>query len=219
MAFEAPNRSAKAAMKHSSTRELFDYWNERRGTRPVPERAEIEPGAIRRILADTFILTFDPARGYPFRIAGTRVCAAFGRELKGGSLADLWTPDSQPLLHDVLNVVATECISVVVGAHTTSIEGVDLDLELLLLPLSHRGRTDARVLGLITPIAVPYWLGTVALRPLAITTHRYLGDATRSVASPGAAPSTPRLIRHGLVVYDGGQSGLVEPRPRATAAD
>ena len=69
-------------MKHASIRELFEYWNERRGRRRRPTERDIEPGAIRRVLADTFILAFDAAAGHPFRIAGTRVCAAFGRELK-----------------------------------------------------------------------------------------------------------------------------------------
>ena len=31
-------------MKHPSNRELFAYWNEKRGPRPAPDRAEIEPG-------------------------------------------------------------------------------------------------------------------------------------------------------------------------------
>ena len=82
-------------MKHPSTRELFDYWNNRRGSRPAPERSEIEPGAIRRVLADTFILGIDPGSGHPFRIAGTRVCAIFGRELKGMAFTDLWRETSR----------------------------------------------------------------------------------------------------------------------------
>ena len=70
-------------MKHTSTRELFAYWDRRRGRRPAPERGEIEPGPIRRVLGDTFILSFDEPAGHPFRLAGTRVCALFCRELKG----------------------------------------------------------------------------------------------------------------------------------------
>ena len=57
-----------------------------------PSAADIEPGAIRRVLADTFILAFDEPAGHPFRIAGTRVCALFGRELKGEAFLDLWAP-------------------------------------------------------------------------------------------------------------------------------
>ena len=95
-------------MKHPSSRELFEYWNERRGRRCAPDRADIEPGAIRRVLADTFILTFDAEAGHPFRIAGTRVCAAFGRELKSEPFVGLWAPQSTALVRDLLAVVATE---------------------------------------------------------------------------------------------------------------
>src|SRR5882724_4487529 len=79
------SRWHRIPMKHSSTRELYNYWNLRRGSRAAPERSDIEPGAIRRVLADTFMLSFDPQGGHPFRIAGTRVCALFGRELKGNA--------------------------------------------------------------------------------------------------------------------------------------
>ena len=82
-------------MKHPSNRELFEYWNTRRGRRSAPDRNEIEPGAIRHLLADTFILAFDASGGHPFRLAGTRVCALFGRNLKGASFLDLWAASSR----------------------------------------------------------------------------------------------------------------------------
>jgi len=61
-------------MKHAASRELYAYWEERRGQRPAPERADIEPGAIRAALSDTFILELDAGDGHSFRLAGTRVC-------------------------------------------------------------------------------------------------------------------------------------------------
>ena len=72
-------------MKHAASRELYAYWEEKRGTRPAPERAEIEPGAIRGVLSDAFILAIDRSAGHPIRLAGTRVCALFDREIKGRS--------------------------------------------------------------------------------------------------------------------------------------
>ena len=85
-------------MKHAASRELYAYWQERRGPRPAPERAEIEPGAIREMLSEAFILALDDAAGYPFRLAGTRVCALFGRELKGESFVGLWAETSRPTI-------------------------------------------------------------------------------------------------------------------------
>ncbi len=82
-------------MKHPSNRELFDYWNERRGERLAPERAEIEPSAIRHVLGDTFVLEVNGAGNHLFRIAGTRLCALFGRELKTESFLPLWQRSAQ----------------------------------------------------------------------------------------------------------------------------
>src|SRR3954451_5514382 len=134
----ADRMSRGASMKHSSIRELFEYWNERRGLRPAPERGDIEPGAIRRILADPFMLAFNERAAHPFRIAGTRVCAAFGRELKGEGFVDLWAAESKELVRDLVTIVTQETIGVVTSARGENPDGAALELEVLILPLSHR---------------------------------------------------------------------------------
>jgi hypothetical protein len=73
-------------MKHASTRAVFDHWNRRRGLRWAPARSDINPGDIRHVLGDTFMLAADFADGIRFRLAGTRVCALFAREIKGDPL-------------------------------------------------------------------------------------------------------------------------------------
>ena len=77
-------------MKHPSNRELFDYWNERRGERLAPERADIEPAAIRHVLGDTFVLEVERHREPsvpPRRHAALRAVRprAEGRELHASS--------------------------------------------------------------------------------------------------------------------------------------
>ncbi|HEY4405663.1 MAG TPA: PAS domain-containing protein [Xanthobacteraceae bacterium] len=195
-------------MKHSSTRELFEYWNTRRGSRSAPERSEIEPGAIRHVLADTFMLTFDPRAGHPFRIAGTRVCAAFGRELKGVMFTEIWARASQNAVRDALTTVATESVGMVAGASGRSCAGAALELEFLVLPLAHRGGAGTRILGALVPTEVPYWLGVETLGHLTLGTTRYLGPQTGPYSLPRTAPAVPpnARVRHGLVIYDGGQA-------------
>jgi hypothetical protein len=83
-------------MKHPANRELYGYWNERRGDRLAPERADIEPSAIRQVLGDTFVLAADGIAHHPFRLAGTRLCALFGRELKGESSSDCGNAPARP---------------------------------------------------------------------------------------------------------------------------
>jgi hypothetical protein len=194
-------------MKQSSIRELFDYWNARRGERAAPERGDIEPSAIRHVLADTFILAFDPRAGHPFRVAGTRACALLGRELKNAAFLDLWTGKSRDLMGDLINVVSHEVIGVVAGASGANSEGDTLDLELLVLPLHHLGRTDARVLGALAPTEATWWLGTRPLGGLTLGTLRYVGPTVTPNFTPRLVPNASNIrLRHGLVVYDGGQA-------------
>jgi hypothetical protein len=194
-----------ASMKHSSTRELFDYWNRRRGNRPAPERGEIEPGAIRHVLADTFILAIDPAAGHPFRIAGTRVCAAFGRELKGVSFTDLWAGASRDCIRELLDTVAAESFGVIATASAQGCDGSARKLELIVLPLAHRGGTNARILGALVPTELPFWLGVSTLGPMTLGTIRHLGRETDPEPSHvGSGPTPGRHAHRGLVVYDGG---------------
>jgi len=194
-------------MKHPSVRELYDYWNAQRGPRAAPERSDIEPGAIRRALADTFILAYDTGAGHSFRIAGTRLCAAFGRELRGSAFIELWDRESRHRMHDLLGVVTRECVGVVAGAHGQSAEGAVLDFELLILPLRHRTAADARLLGGLAPRDVPYWFGMNPVGRLSLGTFRYLGhhEAVEPEQQMEALPPGGR-VRHGLVVYDGGQT-------------
>jgi hypothetical protein len=191
-------------MKHPSTRELFDYWNARRGRRLAPERDDIEPSHIRRILADTFIFAFDEGKGHPFRLAGTRVCALFGRELKGEAFMRLWAAESRALVRDLVTAVAEESVGVIAGASAVSHDGSALDLELLTLPLVHRSRTDVRVLGALTPAEAPNWVGSSVLHDLVLGTLRYVGLAVRLSAPPHLSPLPNGQVRHGLVVYEGG---------------
>jgi hypothetical protein len=192
-------------MRHPSTRELFEYWNLRRGDRAAPDRADIEPGAIRKVLADTFILCFDEAAGHPFRIAGTRVCATFGRELKNERFLGLWAPGSAQQMRDLVNIVCNEAVGFVASARGTSTAGTTHDVELLVLPLGHRGRSNARILGGLAPRDAAHWLGACTLGNLTLGTPRYLGPGLEP--APPIAPVRPEgRIRHGFVVYDGGQT-------------
>lgn len=193
-------------MKHPSNRELFAYWNERRGDRLAPERADIEPAAIRHVLGDTFVLEVDTHASHSFRIAGTRLCALFARELKGESFIRLWQRAGQTALRELIAVVVEEKIGVVASVTGSTADDtlLPVNLEMLLLPLAYQSRSEARVLGGLAPLAAPYWLGAKAIGPLALGQFRHVGDALEETAQPRFKAAAGRL-RHGLTVYDGGR--------------
>lgn len=191
-------------MKHPSNRELFDYWNERRGERLAPERADIEPSAIRRVLGDTFVL--EVSENHLFRLAGTRLCALFGRELKAESFTRLWQRTGQTAIRELIAVVTEEKIGVVASATGATADDTlaPVQLEMLLLPLAHHSRGDARVMGALAPMAAPYWLGAKAVGPLTLGMFRHIGAVAEN--APRFKAAVGRL-KHGLTVYDGGRAG------------
>jgi hypothetical protein len=190
-------------MKHAASRELYAYWQERRGTRPAPDRADIEPGAIRSALSDAFILSLDRRAGHPVRLAGTRVCALFGRELKGESFLRLWTTADQPSITGLLTILADECIGTIAGVTARSGSGEPIDLELLLLPLSTRRPSFARAIGVLAPLTVPQWLGASPIGALNLGGRRHMGAALEKRLLPRFM--APRS-RRGLLVYQGGRA-------------
>ncbi len=189
-------------MKLAASQQLYAYWNELRGARSAPERNAIDPGAIRGILADTFILEFDARREFPMRIVGTRTNALFLRELRGAPFLELWREEDRQETRAILASVADEAQPFLIGAAGTPLGFAPVDVELLLLPLRHHGDTHARILGCCAPDASPRWLGLLAVEPLALLTLRALGRSEHGSPEqphgpPGShdfahAPSTRR---------------------------
>lgn len=213
-------------MKNPTTRDLFAYWNERRGNRMAPERGDIEPNAIRHVLGDSFFLATDPAASYPFRLAGTRLCALFGRELKNDNFLRLWGKAEQETMRKLVSVVVEEKVGVVAHATGRTTDGAPLvvNLELLLLPLLERRPLDARVLGALVPMSVPFWFGARILGPLELGMLRHVGPTVERASDPrliaaqkeaigasgsvmpGGNPPTAAQRKHDFVVYEGGRN-------------
>lgn len=194
-------------MKHSSNRALYAHWDHIRGSRVAPERRDIDPAAIRSALGDSFILEFNEAAGHPFRLAGTRLCALFGRELKGEAFADLWDRNSRETLCGLLAILGEEAAGVVAAVTARTADDNTATAELLLLPLRHAGDMRRRVLGALAPAAVPIWIGASPVQSLALGSFRHLGSGAKAAAAPPlvaveAKPATPRK----LVVFPGGRT-------------
>ncbi len=193
-------------MKHQSTRAVFEYWDKKRGTRPAPERADIDPGDIRHALSDTFMLAADFTDQLRFRLAGTRVCALFGREIKGEAFAELWSETTRRLIEDLLAAITADAAGAVAGAVARTEDGSETELELLLLPLANTGHARIRALGVLAPIVTPYWIGAKPVVELTLGTLRHIGAAVETSMVPPLMPLVDGIsLKHGFVVYSGGR--------------
>jgi hypothetical protein len=183
-------------MKHPSSREFFAYWDEKRGGARAPDRSAIEPGAVRELLGDIFVLSYDAAAGYPFRVAGTRVCALLGCDQKGKSFSALFKPEGRREIEDILGIVAEEMLAAVAGITATSEDGAVAHLELLLLPFNTRAHTPLSLTGMLAPLRG----GHGALKDFSLTSWRYIGHPPQRLV--------PRALRklavaRGFMVYEG----------------
>lgn len=208
-------------MNQNGSITLFHYWNRLRDGRPAPKRSEVEPADIKSLLADTFILEKD-TRGQPvFRLAGTRLCASYGRELKGFSFTSLWREKDQRLVSRLIHGVFEQKSVVLITFEGFSRNGRSNKFELLALPLDG-GIENPRCLGVISAVEKPFWLGADPITDALIDSIRVI-DPEKELLSGRPAINVPSLvpdeieapetisalgrsrrIRH-LVVFDGGR--------------
>ncbi len=217
-------------MKHPVTQRLYEYWDSLRASRPAPDRSEIEPGRIRSVLGDTFILELVDRETYRYRLAGTRLCALHCRELKNRNILRGWSQEDHEALATLLAAVTEDAAAAVIGVTGYTERKQAVDMEMLLLPLHIPGEGCSRVLGSCVALEQPYWAGmhpilsqtvkSVRLiwpdeRPAFLGTHG--NAATSPVPQLGRKPSVvqaiapvpqaanARRVQH-LTVIEGGRS-------------
>jgi hypothetical protein len=69
--------------------DLINYWRRLRDGAGCVPRDEIDPGALRSMLASISIVQFDESGDGRFRIAGSRLRDIFGMEARGRRVADV----------------------------------------------------------------------------------------------------------------------------------
>ncbi|AGK57830.1 hypothetical protein HYPDE_30778 [Hyphomicrobium denitrificans 1NES1] len=158
-------------MQESVSQALYSYWNSLRGDRVAPKRFEIEPSCISASLPDTFILERIAPSALRFRLAGTRICEAFGIDFRGVNLFRLFDDADVRILERQIAMSASDGAVCVFRIKAGNANGFSADFELLILPLTHTRNTIDRFLGALTPMNRPDWLGTVVLTQRKLISH------------------------------------------------
>jgi hypothetical protein len=194
-------------MKQSATRDLYTYWNSRRGDAATPDRKAIDPVAIPRLLPDVLLIERPRSRGTRVRLAGTRLCELFGRELRGTDLLSLWDEDSREETLALVDAVLDGRDIAVAGVQGRSPEQRSYPFELILLPLA--GSSPRQAIGCLAASAA-------AARPLRTITALSLESVHLSCTDDeslrgSACEDAPRPLAHSgarrvgrFLVYEGG---------------
>lgn len=150
-------------MKNRSTIAIFSEWQRlalsQSGSLHAPLRESIEPRKLGRHLSDLFFLEEDETGELIFRLAGTRLCALFGRELKATRFLTLWPDRNRPALSELTRNVNTLLVPALSQNDGISLSGRSLSFEMLLAPLSPSECGKRNLLGSIAVLDDVTWAG------------------------------------------------------------
>ena len=134
-------------MRTTTSQILFDYWNMVRDGHIAPQRIEIDPYALSKILSQTMILEVADTNRMVFRIAGTGICEFLGSEMRGYDFLQLWTLTDQSKIKSALKKTLLAGSPLTVSTKSQTQHNTTLTSEILLLPLHDQENRPTRLLG------------------------------------------------------------------------
>jgi hypothetical protein len=186
-------------MKHPASQSLFRAWDAARATARAPTRQSFDPESVRALLGDCFVLAYGDRHGSRFRMAGTRLCALFRRDIKNTAFAAVCAPASQQEFEDLVAMSVRELVPIVAGVDGHLADGAAAPFELLLLPFRSISGQTPTLTGLLAPLVPTRPAGHGPLQHLRLSGWRRLDLP--------AAPRFGRLLRRwvwgpGLTWYE-----------------
>jgi hypothetical protein len=123
-------------------RQLLDYWTKKKGERIAPSRVDVDPGQIRALLPNVFLVERlgDPPR-YRYRLVGTTIVKDFGEEITGRYLDEVDFDFVTSRVVSEYDRAAKEHQPIASKWSYTKQSGRQMTYERLILPLSSDGRT------------------------------------------------------------------------------
>ena len=144
---------------------LRAYWTGKCNSRTMPSRADINPGEIRLLLPNIFIMEIHQPLRFRVRLAGTRICERWGANITGKWLDELDYDGVREKAIEQYATVARTGVPRCDVMEFVSDHGRYLHYRRLLLPLSEDGVTPNMLLGMQKAIgidgyqrSVPKWI-------------------------------------------------------------
>ena len=133
-------------------RQMYAYWHEKRGSRRLPGRGDIDPTEIPRLLPNLLISEYvaegDRAR-WRYRLAGTAVATAFGRNPTGRFIDELTKGDYREFIERIHAMVREEQRALFCASEYTGARDLLMSAKRLLLPLTTDGRHVDQIISLL----------------------------------------------------------------------
>lgn len=182
-------------MKLHTTKYLYEYWNDLRGTKVAPNRKDLDPTILKDILPNLFLLDRMSRDIYNFRLAGTKTCSIFGGELRDKNFLSLWNQNDNDSFTSLLETLTEQGAAIVCGLKGR-VGDEQIHFEFLALPLFHaQSEICSSVIGafsydndsVITPDA--------PVTDIEIMSLRVIWPVEETVSLPKTRPSKNSLLQ------------------------
>lgn len=168
-------------MRQAAARTILSYWQaiapEAGG---APAQSLVEPRALKSLLPDLFLVERHDRAVFAFRMAGTRLCARYGRELRDHDFVRLWPASQQGDILAQLSLCLQSAQPIVLHGAAATLDGKSVSFEIVLTPLTDKDGRTTRILGAMLPA------DDVALREGAILISQRLEGAVSGNDYPRA---------------------------------
>ncbi len=205
------------AMRQTAATEILAYWASLKTGDDAPPASAIDPRALKTFLPDLFMLERHAHAVFSFRLAGTRMCQRFGRELRDHDFVRLFPSASHGELLIQLGDALQTTEAVVVNARAATLNGDTTDVELVLMPLTDASGNVVRMLGALLPAddeAMRNGEFYIRLDLSDAIGAKAYGEAARKAAAASFAAARETRVSY-LRVVDGAKDN----RPEARQAD
>jgi hypothetical protein len=185
-------------MKHRNSHLLVGYWSRLRLGRDVPDQTDIDPRAIKRMLAHVFIIDASDA-GHPhYRLAGTSLCDRYGFELKNADYLAHWEGPSRASVALLLRQSLAAKHPLAISSLGVTRDGALVEMETILAPMSFGGDRPCRFIGITQTLSDPAPLPgrPITSQRLVSSQFAYEDEPVVTFAPPPPPPSPPPYRSH-----------------------
>jgi hypothetical protein len=194
---------------HPGSRQLFRHWEMLRAERACPTREEFEFGPIKNQLPDMLVIDRDFLRNsFKFRLAGSRVCGLFGRNLTGCDVMTGWDRFESDVMARHLNTVLNQKQPAVIRMRLSTDRGQVVAAELLALPVKMRGSQRMQIIGGLFPFRAAQSLGHSSIAKQELVAARVIWtehEMPENSVEGAVMPPLGTLARN-FTLIDGGKA-------------
>jgi hypothetical protein len=183
---------------HPGSRAVFRHWEAIRGESPAAHRDDLDLRQLCQFVSWLFIMERSPRTGgYVWRLAGSKVCELWRRELTGCELLTGWDRFDSETVRRLLDGVTKDLQPCTLRLRLKTSLGQLVDIEVVALPLKARDGS-IHVFGAALPFRDVVALGHERI------THIEISSARTIWTEPVPGDHTGRRARVPLRLVSGG---------------